>query len=62
MEENIQCLCGNTTANKDLRDCYGGTCLNCDYFFSRNKMKMLEDKTCCVCGDDELQGNKISEL
>ena len=42
-------LCGNT-ANKDLF-----SCLNCDYFFSRNKMEMLEDKTCCVCADDELQ-------
>jgi hypothetical protein len=48
-------LCGNTTDNKDYFSCYGGTCLNCDYFFSRNKMEISENKTCCVCADDELQ-------
>jgi hypothetical protein len=47
-------LCGNTTSNKDLYSCYGGTCLDCDFFFSGNKMQMLENE-CCVCADDELK-------
>lgn len=52
-------LC-NTVGNKVLFDCYGGTCLNCDAFFSRNKMEIKENIECPICCDNELKiGIKI---
>jgi hypothetical protein len=45
----------DTTGNKDLFDCYGGTCLNCDVFFSRNKMEIKENIECSICADNELK-------
>ena len=44
-------LCGNNCCE----DFFNGTsCLDCNFFFSGNKMEMLEDE-CCVCADNELQ-------
>jgi hypothetical protein len=58
MNENINCpnfiLCGKND-RKDYFDCYGGTCLNCDAFFSRNKMIIEENIECSICADDELK-------
>ena len=55
MNDVIQCLnyivCGNTASHPYL----GGTCVDCDFFFCSQQIDILQDKTCCVCADDELQ-------
>lgn len=58
MNENINCpnyiLCGSK-GSKDYFSCYAGTCLNCDAFFSRNKMIIEENIECSICADDEFK-------
>lgn len=58
MNENINCpnyiLCC-VKGSKDYFSCYGGTCLNCDTFFSRNKMIIEENIECSICADGEFK-------